>query len=190
MSSYVINPYDLLGISTKTTKEELRKRYYELSLLMHPDKGGSKDDMIILHNSYRYVLKEVENIDYSLTVEKLESDFKEFCNLQEKEIPLFRDIYAEAFDLPIFNLKFENALESGHNTLFSASLEGGYGNLMDASSNDINYNPDTEKPKNEFTAISVYKCPVKEQQVFNNVYDFTKQVDNYTTDTNGLYMTD
>lgn len=30
----------------------LRKRYYELSLLCHPDRGGSKDDMIVLQKLY------------------------------------------------------------------------------------------------------------------------------------------
>lgn len=194
--SCVINPYDLLGVTIKTSKSELRSRYYELSLLVHPDKGGSSDDMIILHNAYKFVLKEIENINTSITIEKLESDFKIFCNVQEQQVPLFRDIYAEAFDLEIFNTKFKNAIDSEIYELFNSSLEGGYGDLMENSEliqqdNPIYQNLTNSNITNNFGAINVYSDHIKEQTYFNNVYDYkSKKIDNYSLAVNGLSMCD
>ncbi len=49
----IINPHELFGINK--TKKELKNKYYELALLCHPDNGGNKDEMILLHNSYIYL---------------------------------------------------------------------------------------------------------------------------------------
>ena len=50
------NALDFFGIQECNdavhTLSTLRKRYYELSLLCHPDRGGSKDDMIVLQRLY------------------------------------------------------------------------------------------------------------------------------------------
>ena len=55
-----INPFNLLGVTINSSHKEVRRAYYKLSLICHPDKGGSKDDMIMLHNAYNYVMEQIE----------------------------------------------------------------------------------------------------------------------------------
>src|SRR6476620_4126000 len=144
------NPYDLLGVSIDSTKEDVKKKYYELSLIMHPDKGGNPDDMISLKSSYEFVMKEIGVIDRSLTVEQLEDEFKVFCDTQTKQIPMFSDIYAEAFDLQKIN-------DDSQMTMY-ASANGGYGDFMEKSEMTTKYNDKETLPvTNQFNAIELYQ---------------------------------
>lgn len=185
----MLNPYDLLGVTIDSSKEDVKRRYYELSLIMHPDKGGNADDMICLQTAYKFVMKEIEAIDKSLTVEQLENEFKEFCATQEKQVPMFQDIYAEAFDLPKFNEYFAQHASD----VMGASVSGGYGDLMEKSTLTEEYvDKETTLVTNEFHAVSLYRSPM-EMNVNQNVYDFTssnKQLDNYSMDVNGMHMCD
>ena len=84
----LINPYDLLGFDSKNpniTMKALKSSYYTLSLICHPDKGGNKEDMIILEQSYQYIKKQLENAsEHQKTIEQLEEEFKTFIENQEK----------------------------------------------------------------------------------------------------------
>ena len=55
MDSRLINPFSLLGVSSKSTLTDLKKAYYQLSLMCHPDKGGNSADMIVVSKAYQYV---------------------------------------------------------------------------------------------------------------------------------------
>lgn len=44
--------YDILGVSPKATKEEIKKAYRKLAFMYHPDKGGDKDKFIKIQNAY------------------------------------------------------------------------------------------------------------------------------------------
>ena len=93
MNKKFINPYDFLGISINSTIKELKKKYFELALICHPDKGGSKDDMIFLNKSYKYIYRQLEGINTKVTYEDLEESFMKFCKEQE-DIPCeFSEIY-------------------------------------------------------------------------------------------------
>lgn len=184
-----INPYSLLGVTIDTTKEELKKRYYELSLIMHPDKGGNSDDMITLQTAYNFILREISGIDREVTVEQLENEFKQFCSVQERTLPQFQDIYADAFDLP----KFNDYFQTDTNNVVKASIEGGYGDMMEQSQVTVEYNEkDKDGPINMFNAISTYTCPINSQQLSQNVYslDDNNMLDNYSMEVNGLCMSD
>lgn len=50
-----VQPFELLGLTISSSLVEVRKRYYELALLCHPDKGGNVSDMIMLHNAYKWI---------------------------------------------------------------------------------------------------------------------------------------
>jgi hypothetical protein len=50
-----IQPYELLGVTYQTPLRDVRKRYYELAQLCHPDKGGTTGDMIALHEAYKWI---------------------------------------------------------------------------------------------------------------------------------------
>ena len=62
MDSRLINPFSLLGVSSKSTLADLKKAYYQLSLMCHPDKGGDSSDMIVVAKAYQYVKQQLEKI--------------------------------------------------------------------------------------------------------------------------------
>lgn len=205
----MLNPYELLGVTIDTPKDYIKKIYFQLSLLAHPDKGGNTDDMITLKKAYDFVMKEIKNINTSVTVEDLEATFKDFCKTQENNVPLFQDIYAEAFNVEKFNDYFNRhnstvKLESSGNF-----LSGGYGDIMDnstfglelcdssSSNNNFEYKPkynpnDIGQVTHQFTTtITEYKAP-KEIQVFQHLMDYTNKgpIDDYSLDVGGLHMSD
>lgn len=143
----IFNPYDLLNVKTTSSLDDIKKSYYELIKLVHPDRGGTKEDTIAIKNAYEYIKKEIENVDYSLTVEILLNRFKEFCNTQETEIPILNDILKES-NIEIFNNKFN---EKFNENFFSDVYNSGYADLMDNSEISLTYNPNDIIPvKNDF----------------------------------------
>lgn len=119
----VLHPYELLGVSVNATVQEVRKRYYTLACLCHPDRGGTNDQMRVLHNAYQYVVQQVA-LNRTVTFEEMGRDFEEFCAAQQAEVPPFYDIHAEAFNLPKFNEVFE--ARSGEERVDGAFEVGGY----------------------------------------------------------------
>jgi glycosyltransferase involved in cell wall biosynthesis len=152
-----INPYDLLNVSSESSITYLKKNYYQLALYCHPDKGGSKEDMVIVQNAYEYLKIQLEN-STEKTYEDLENEFQDFCSLQEKEPPKFCKIFSETHEE--WNNEFNNTyLEQKYSDLF----DKGYGEFMDISQNQNyqEYKPiDEEKNKHNFKSeIVIYKEP-------------------------------
>lgn len=50
-----IQPFELMGVTYKTPLAEVRKRYYSLAMLCHPDKGGQAQDMATLHAAFKWI---------------------------------------------------------------------------------------------------------------------------------------
>ncbi len=50
-----INPYQLLNVKPSSSLKELKSAYRNLALICHPDKNGSREDMIMIQNAYEYV---------------------------------------------------------------------------------------------------------------------------------------
>ena len=96
MTHVALDPYGLLGVSIESTPSEVKKAYYALSLVAHPDKGGTAADMMTVHNAYRYVTEQVTSVNRTQTVEGLEEGFAEYCRVQTEEPPRFRDIAKDA----------------------------------------------------------------------------------------------
>lgn len=46
------NDWSVLGLVPPKTKKEIKKKYRQLCLKVHPDKGGSKEEFIKITNSY------------------------------------------------------------------------------------------------------------------------------------------
>lgn len=171
----LINPYQLLGVKNNCTISDVKRNYYNLSLLTHPDKGGSQSDFRVVHLAYQYIKKQLENIR-EVTYEQLEEEFVSFCLRQEEEVkntdkiiktPTFYEVNIEANDwLNEFNAKFESQ-ESKSQEESDNPLDLGYGTYMDASEisldnvaqklegefiNDIDYPTEKElQAQNKFT---------------------------------------
>jgi curved DNA-binding protein CbpA len=129
-----IDPYELLGVTIDTSPKEVKRAYYTLSLYLHPDKGGHANDMRILQNAYEYVYKQISGVNRSITIEDLQTQFKEFCDSQDAvKLQSFADIFNDgSFDLGKFNNAFEkdkDEIENKHTLLY----EHGYGEFMEAS---------------------------------------------------------
>lgn len=152
MENKLIDPYGLLGVDSRSSLSELKKNYYNLALLCHPDKGGNDKDMNVVSLAYNYIKDHLENVKET-TYEKLEEEFADFCKGQEiLKPPTFGQIYEETNDwINEFNKKFEEGLNTsgdmrqfigGEDDIYSNPylkennpLSGGYGEYMDVSSN-------------------------------------------------------
>lgn len=164
-----INPFEFLGLDPhKSALADLRRVYYDLAKIVHPDRSGTDGkDMHVLHMAYLYCKEQLENAHRrTCTFENLEEEFETFCKTQEDAPPSFRDIMEDALELQKFHAAFdESQVEKG-------AYEKGYGELMEPSqyhsqdaSNDHStaYNTehlDTPKLLNDFQSLIVYKDPV------------------------------
>ena len=97
----MLQPFEFLGVTPNTSVADLRKRYFELALICHPDKGGSHEDMIVLHTAYKWVeeqLRMVERREHQ-SFEDCKESFEAFmraCSKQEIA-PSFLDVPLEAY---------------------------------------------------------------------------------------------
>jgi curved DNA-binding protein CbpA len=191
----LINPYDLLGFDSKQpniSMIELKKQYFMLSLICHPDKGGNDEDMIILKNAYQYIKEQIEGKDEkSKDFKTVEEEFNNFMKEQSDKPPSFSSIYEEAhLWLQDFNKEFEKnkTIEHDYNN-------DGYGNLMDNTNNmdlNINLNRDDEikiKPTVEFKSeLIVYTEPLSFNHNSSNGCDIDrKKITDYTIDMGSDY---
>jgi len=55
------NPYLRLGISRSASKEEIKKAYFKLAGIYHPDKGGDSEKFKLLNEAYQNVYNNIEN---------------------------------------------------------------------------------------------------------------------------------
>lgn len=141
----LIKPYELFGLDENSSMKDLKKTYYGMALMVHPDKGGSEDEMDILHKAYLYVKEQIKNrIDNPKSLDELEEEFKYFLKKQEdKPLPKFSEIYEDTNDwIKDFNVKFEEEAakkfgepdEYGVKNPYDKNF--GYGEFMDKSEID------------------------------------------------------
>ena len=200
-SSYLINPYKLLGVNCNSTISDLKKNYYNLSLLTHPDKGGSGKDFNIVHLAYNYIKEQLNNVT-DTTYEELEEQFEDFIKKQEEiKPPCFYEVYKETNDwLNKFNDEFENMkINNLSDSLGEENQKNpfdlGYGELMDMSeqNGEMDYEPFLEKkePKTKFqTEIIEYKEPKYLPDTIVNFPLNIKKIDDFTELTGDLKMAD
>lgn len=53
----MIDPFELLGVKPTDDKDAIQKSFYDLCMLLHPDCGGTKEDMMVLYHAYLHVTK-------------------------------------------------------------------------------------------------------------------------------------
>jgi hypothetical protein len=94
----LLNPYEIFGLSYKATLEEVRKAYYSLALLTHPDKGGDTNDMQVVNAAYAWIKKGIENADERSGMDMDYSDLiKEYTPLRN---PTMDEIEGEVLGYP------------------------------------------------------------------------------------------
>lgn len=110
------DPYAVFGATLETPLAELRKRYYDLSLICHPDKGGRAEDMIALRNAYEVVRAGQQN--WAISLDRMAGT--------DAAPPSFADVWGECFSgLAVTDPKGD-ASESSQFTEaeFMAAVEG------------------------------------------------------------------
>lgn len=186
-----INPYKLLGLMPTSSLNEAKKAYYNLAIIVHPDKGGSANDMIIIKNSYNYVKNQLmfSHKNKDLTYEQLEEEFENFCKEQESKPPTFASVYEETNDwIKDFNKEFEIQKQA---TDFDP-LKDGYGELMEKSNANLKYNDtEIEKVTNNFSdAIIEYKEPQYLPNHLDNYPLNTKKINDFSKYNSKMSCTD
>lgn len=95
----LIQPYELLGVATNSTVKEVRKAYYQLALLCHPDKGGDPKDMRMIQTAYEWIMAQISDVDVDYTYEIAQQEFDDFVAAQNKnaaELPSFTEVLMES----------------------------------------------------------------------------------------------
>jgi hypothetical protein len=105
-------PTNLFGLTADDSLAVLRRRYYDLALLCHPDRGGAADDMRVVQRSYEAAKAALEH--------QAEGDAKrahleaQLDTVEDedgvRDIPSFRAIFDEVHDH--FNQRFHAAFEA------------------------------------------------------------------------------
>ena len=160
-----IDPYELLGVSFKDNREDVKANFKQLALVCHPDKGGSKEEMDVLFGAYKYVLQQIEFGEHGRTMEDEEELFKQFMEEQVKEpIPTLFEIMTDEA-----NRKFNEAWEADEREKMSMCYPSNYEEKMEAepevfSREIIQY----KEPKSleEITVGEVMDLKVKEVKDF------------------------
>jgi hypothetical protein len=81
-----LDPYSLLGVNLESSESEVRKAYYDLAKLTHPDKGGRSEDMLVVDSAYKWILAGLKNAKRECaTFEDEERSFQDFLKSQNEE---------------------------------------------------------------------------------------------------------
>jgi len=150
----LFDPFEFLGFDSKNpndiTLKDLKKSYYTLALICHPDKGGNPEDMLILQNSYLYIKEQIElkdsnSKDYDTTCK----DFQQFMKEQSQDPPPFSKVYEDTQEwLREFNSLFNESKTNNIQLNDTDLLNPGYGEFMEPN---MNYN--TNNSNNNYTRI-------------------------------------
>lgn len=172
----ILNPYELMGIDAHNPSlQKLKKAYYNLALLCHPDKGGSEEDMRMVLYAYRYIKEQFENCTNLKTYEERLSEFTLFCREQNAELPNIKKIWDNSDkgkQIKNFNKNFEkNRISNPFDVGYGEKLvESKYakGKLTYDKNNlddKLEYSFQNILPKNE---LILYKEPESYGQGYGN----------------------
>ena len=217
-NSSLLNPYALLGVTVNSTFNELKRNYYNMALMCHPDKGGSGDDMHIVLMAYNYCKEQLQKKEAKeTTYEKLEEEFADFCKNQEAQLPTFSSVYEETSDwIKDFNREFEglninNSDSSNSNNssnsnsvsdvIMNDPFKDGYGDLMDKGDDEnsdekpidlIDYNDIEEQvSSNQFkNQIVKYEEPTVLPDTITHFPLNCEKIDDFSGVSNNLQMND
>tara|TARA_Y100000389_G_scaffold21763_1_gene18697 strand:- start:10066 stop:10773 length:708 start_codon:yes stop_codon:yes gene_type:complete len=160
--------YEMFGLDPDyATQKDAKKAYYNLSLLVHPDRNSCLDrktgcaEMVAVQNAYRRIMKNIELRDETKIVNECD-DLKELQKESQKELdeltemPCFMDIFIETHDdIKKFHNAWEENKEKDRDEDDNLLQNNGYdiipseyaGNF----SHELQYNPniETDEPKIE-----------------------------------------
>jgi len=205
------DPYELFGISKNFTWDELKKAYYRIAMMVHPDKGGSEPLFNFVTDSFKKLATEYQSRESNKPHHVLRKESERYHkshDLQRQQPnpimnpPENTSIPGDETFMDRFNRLFEEHRIDDDTTR-------GYGNMMEPSSKnreDINIPKVFKKFSNEAFHAEFNKLPSKDKIVKykepeamvitkNIAYtEIGKESDNFThmdpNAKNGLFYTD
>lgn len=94
----LIQPYELFGLTSKASASEVRKAYYNMALLCHPDRGGSAEDMTIINAAYEWICRGLVGVasvpEASIEYDELLAEYK------PEHMPSFIELQGENYGFP------------------------------------------------------------------------------------------
>jgi curved DNA-binding protein CbpA len=118
------DPYDILGIDSKSDVSQIRSAYKKLATQHHPDKGGNPELFDLITKSYQLVLRRAENIKPQKKIEHndLKKGSDNFMKKTESHVK-------KSFNLDNFNSVYDgNKMKNPY--------DSGYGNWNDEIKNE------------------------------------------------------
>lgn len=103
--SHYVQPYELFGLSTSASAGEIRRRYYELALYCHPDKGGSAKDMVLLHTAFQWLMERA--VGTSMDADDAQASFDDFVKSRQKTevLPSMTEVAMEARGVALADIR-------------------------------------------------------------------------------------
>jgi hypothetical protein len=94
LNDFGIDPYEFLGVSVTSTREQVKAEYKKKAKMLHPDKTGGKTEaqFKLLHISYKYIIKNCVDVEIA-THEQLK-------NTPREEVGYARTYHNTNFDDP------------------------------------------------------------------------------------------
>lgn len=182
-----LDPYALLGVTIHSTCQEVRRRYYQLACICHPDRGGTADQMRTLHNAYQFVSRG-NALTGTSTFEDLQLRFDEFCSEQTSEPPRFVDIHADVHQNSDFHSAFERSEQ-----IDGAFAEGGYATApSEYTASEAGYVPKVSGAVVDFDRqVTVYAEPTAVVQPRASLRDLENtRLDDYSVFVGKLHVSD
>lgn len=156
-----LDPYGLLGVTHRSTVSEVRRAYYKLARMCHPDAGGQADDMCTVQAAYQYVLAQISQVKSDDSLEARQQAFDDFLQKQASAAPpRLADIHHELFGKR--NDKLNGMWQNSTIPKSHSCYQGGYGDRMSAS--EYGANP-TAEPHYQSAVEQPSDAPSFPQQV-------------------------
>jgi hypothetical protein len=91
----MIQPFALFGLTPQSTAEDIRRAYYQLALVCHPDKGGNAADMRMVQQAYEWICKHFQWFKEKgmPSLEEVQADFETY---EVPSLPSFSWVCLEA----------------------------------------------------------------------------------------------
>lgn len=129
-----MDPYAILGVSKNCDRDTLKKKYKQLALASHPDRGGSEALFKIIKLSYHKINEELKLRQIDKQFNELKTEFSENKRKHEKprknKFLSDHDSVSKAESSSDFITHFNKVFDE---TKLETPQDSGYSHLMDAS---------------------------------------------------------